>query len=320
MDFRSLPFWGRGSAARHAGGAVSARALFRPGNPRDLARMETPQLTLEDLEGLIVIDEIQRLPEIFPLIRYLVDTEPGQKYLILGSASRDLIRQSSETWLDGSPFTISAVFGFTISVAKTSKLSGYEGACQTPIRQKTRSKADCGSTITSRLSWKGTFRNWASTYPPEPCGVFGTMTAHYHGQIMNYSELGRSFGISDMTARKYIDILEGTFMLRILQAMVCQCWQTGCQKAQDLCSRLGNIPFPSKHRNTGATDVDPQIGRVMGRVRAGMRLPQHRQTRPRFLFLGMSIRVPNWTFFGNTPEETGASSSNTPMLRELPDP
>jgi len=66
-------------------------------NPRDLAPLENPQLALEDLQGLIVIDEIQRLPELFPLIRYLVDTRPRQKYLILGSASRDLIRQSSES-------------------------------------------------------------------------------------------------------------------------------------------------------------------------------------------------------------------------------
>lgn len=66
-------------------------------NPRDLARLEQPQLTLENLTGLIVIDEIQRAPEVFPLLRFLVDTKKDQKYLILGSASRDLIRQSSES-------------------------------------------------------------------------------------------------------------------------------------------------------------------------------------------------------------------------------
>lgn len=66
-------------------------------NPVDMARMDHPQLALEDLNGLIIIDEIQQSPDLFPLIRYLVDNQPKQKYLILGSASRDLISQSSET-------------------------------------------------------------------------------------------------------------------------------------------------------------------------------------------------------------------------------
>jgi len=63
-------------------------------NPRDLVPLETPQLTLEKLKGLIVIDEVQRKPELFPLLRYLVDTNPDQKYLILGSASSSLKQQS----------------------------------------------------------------------------------------------------------------------------------------------------------------------------------------------------------------------------------
>ena len=66
-------------------------------NPRDIARLDNPQLALENLEGLIVIDEIQRQPDLFPLLRYLVDTSISQRYLILGSASRDLIMQSSES-------------------------------------------------------------------------------------------------------------------------------------------------------------------------------------------------------------------------------
>ena len=76
---------------------LSADHYFDLENPRDAARLEQPQLALEDLKGLIVIDEIQRIPELFTLLRHLVDTNPGQKYLILGSASRDLIRQSSES-------------------------------------------------------------------------------------------------------------------------------------------------------------------------------------------------------------------------------
>ena len=75
----------------------ASKHYFDLENPRDLAAMQNPQLALEDLSGLIVIDEVQRRPEIFPLIRYLVDNRPNQKYLILGSASGHLLRQSSES-------------------------------------------------------------------------------------------------------------------------------------------------------------------------------------------------------------------------------
>src|SRR3972149_4781544 len=76
---------------------LAADSYFDLENPQDLARLEQPQLALEDLTGLIVIDEIQRLPDLFPLLRYLVDQEKNRKFVILGSASRDLIRQSSES-------------------------------------------------------------------------------------------------------------------------------------------------------------------------------------------------------------------------------
>jgi len=74
-----------------------ANHYFDLENPRDIAQFQNPQLTLERCRGLIIIDEIQRQPELFPLIRFLVDTRPEQHYFILGSASRDLIRQSSES-------------------------------------------------------------------------------------------------------------------------------------------------------------------------------------------------------------------------------
>ena len=88
--------------ARQCGKTTLSRALngdhyFDLENPRDEAKFMNPQLLLENLRGLIVIDEIQRKPELFPLLRYLVDTMEDQRYLILGSASRDLISGGSET-------------------------------------------------------------------------------------------------------------------------------------------------------------------------------------------------------------------------------
>ena len=88
--------------ARQCGKTFLARQLqakhyFDLENPQDLARLQEPKLALENLKGLIVIDEIQRLPELFPLLRYLVDRKQPQRYLILGSASKELLRQSSES-------------------------------------------------------------------------------------------------------------------------------------------------------------------------------------------------------------------------------
>ncbi|MDD5090494.1 MAG: AAA family ATPase, partial [Candidatus Wallbacteria bacterium] len=76
---------------------IEAKARFDLENPRDMRMFENPQLVLEGLSGLVVIDEIQRKPDLFPLLRYLVDSDPKRRYLILGSASPDLIRHSSES-------------------------------------------------------------------------------------------------------------------------------------------------------------------------------------------------------------------------------
>jgi predicted AAA+ superfamily ATPase len=186
-------------------------------NPRDLARLDNPQLALEDLEGLIVIDEIQRKPNLFPLIRYLVDNKPKQKYIILGSASKDLIKQSSESLAGRIGYY--QLGGFRLSDVGTENLN------QLWLRG-TLPRSYLAGNEEESLIWR---ENYITTYLERdlpqlgiriPAGTlrrFWTMLAHYHGQILNYSELGRSFGISDMTVRKYVDILEGTFMLRTLQ-------------------------------------------------------------------------------------------------------
>lgn len=186
-------------------------------NPRDITRLDNPQLALENLTGLIVIDEIQRLPELFPLIRYLVDSNPKQKYLILGSASRDLIRQSSETLAGRIAYFHLA--GFRLHDTGADKFADLWLKGGFP-------DAYLPEDLDQSLLWR---ENYITTFlerdipqlgiriPARTLRRFWTMTAHYHAQIINFAELGRSFGISDMTVRKYIDILEGTFMLRILQ-------------------------------------------------------------------------------------------------------
>jgi len=186
-------------------------------NPRDIARLENPQLALENLAGLIVIDEIQRSPELFPLIRYLVDTHTSQRYLILGSASRDLIRQSSESLAGRIAYY--HLMGFRIHDI------GMDNANRLWDRGGLPPAFTLDGALKS-LKWR---EQYISTFlerdipqlginiPARTLHRFWKMLVHYHGQLLNYSELSRSFGASDMTVRKYIEILEGTFMVRTLQ-------------------------------------------------------------------------------------------------------
>ncbi|MFH1998937.1 MAG: ATP-binding protein, partial [Planctomycetota bacterium] len=208
--------------ARQSGKTTLAKQLqfdhyFDLENPRDLARLDHPQLALEDLQGLIVIDEIQRKPELFTLLRYLVDNNDNQKYLILGSASRDLIQQSSESLAGRIAYY--ELTGFrTVDIGKTHirKLWLRGGFPRSFLAESDEQS----------ILWR---ENYISTFlerdipqlgipiPAQTLRRFWTMLSHYHGQLLNYSELARAFGISDTTVKKYIHILEGTFMVRLLQ-------------------------------------------------------------------------------------------------------
>ncbi|OJW67642.1 MAG: hypothetical protein BGO68_02210 [Candidatus Amoebophilus sp. 36-38] len=188
-------------------------------DPQDLARLEEPKLSLEKLEGLIVIDEIQRRPELFPLLRVLVDKTKGkQLYLILGSASDQLLQQSSETlagrigYIELPPFSITEVHD-------SHKLWIRGGFPRSYLSQSEE------ESFIWRSNYIKTFleRDIPSLGFRIPAGQlyrFWMMLTGYHGQLLNASEIGRSLGITDHTVKKYIDILEGTFMIRTLQPWV----------------------------------------------------------------------------------------------------
>ncbi len=186
-------------------------------NPRDLAALQNPQLVLEDLTGLIVIDEVQRRPEIFPLIRYLVDTRPKQKYLLLGSASGNLLKQSSESLAGRIAYhTLGGLRLQDVDSGNFKKLwlrGGFPRSFTAKSEIQSRSWRD--HYLTAFL--ERDLPQLGIGIPAPALRRFLTMLAHYHGQVLNYSELARSFGISDMTVRRHIDVLESTFMVRLLQ-------------------------------------------------------------------------------------------------------
>ncbi|MDI6768483.1 MAG: ATP-binding protein [Anaerolineales bacterium] len=183
-----------------------------------LSRLQEPMTALRDLRGLVVIDEIQRMTNLFPILRVLCDRDPlPARFLILGSASPDLIRASSES-LAGRTETIS-INGFSLAEVGVDSLSQHWLRGGFPLSFLASSDADS-------LAWRKNFiqtflerdlPQWGVRVPAATLLRFWTMLAHYHGQVWKASELARALGISEPTARQYLDILEGVFMVRVLQ-------------------------------------------------------------------------------------------------------
>jgi predicted AAA+ superfamily ATPase len=230
-------------------------------DPTDLAALANPKLALQDLEGLVVIDEIQHLPDLFKLLRVLVDRpDNSARFLILGSASRDLIRQSSETLagrishIELTPFDLSEV-----GVAARNKLWLRGGFPPSFLAANTNAAGEW------RKAYISTFleRDLPALgigIAPQSLRRFWMMLAHYHGQTLNYSELGRSFGASDTTVRRYLDILSATFMIRLLQP-----WHENIKKRQVKAPKLYFRDSGLYHSLMGIKDLDalrhhPKLG------------------------------------------------------------
>jgi len=184
----------------------------------DQRRLQNPELALSGLSGLVILDEIQIMPELFQVLRVLVDRPENQaKFLILGSASPTLIKSTSESLAGRVEFVELSGFDlFEVGISNRNILwlrGGY------PL-------AYLANTLDNSLVWReGFIRTFLERDIPQ-LGInipavamrrFWTMLAHYHGQTWNASELARSMGLSDKTVRSYLDILTGTFMVRQLQ-------------------------------------------------------------------------------------------------------
>lgn len=185
-------------------------------DPTDLARLTYPKMMLESLKGLIVIDEIQRRPELFPTLRVLVDINPKtQRYLILGSASRDLIQQSSETLAGRIGYLELTPFSFTET--KNSQKLWIRGGFPRSYLAKDDEKSKIWREDYIQTFLERDIPNLGIQIPPNQLRRFWMMLAHYHGNLFNASEIGRSLGLNHKTIKNYLDILTGTFMIRELQ-------------------------------------------------------------------------------------------------------
>jgi predicted AAA+ superfamily ATPase len=208
---------GKTTLARQLAGA-SRSTYFDLENPVDLARLSEPMTALESLRGLIVIDEVQRHPDLFPILRVLLDRKPVRaRFLILGSASPELLRQSSET-LAGR-IGIVEMAGFTLEEFNRPDLNRLWLRGGFPRSFLARTEA-------ASAAWREDFirafleRDLAQLGVRVPAGTmrrFWTMTAHYSGGIWNSSEIGRSLGEAHTTVRRHLDALASALVVRVLE-------------------------------------------------------------------------------------------------------
>ncbi len=185
--------------------------------PASLARLTEAETALRPLKRLVIIDEVQRRSDLFPLLRVLADRNPlPARFLILGSASPELLRQSSET-LAGRLETV-PLEGFRLSDLGATAQQRHWLRGGFPLAYTARSEDDS-------FSWRRQFLQTFLERDVPQLGVaipavslrrFWTMVAHYHGQIWNVAELARAMAVGETTVRRYLDLMTGVFMVRQL--------------------------------------------------------------------------------------------------------
>lgn len=214
------------SGPRQCGKTTLARQLlstdsvnyFDLEDPTDLARLDEPVTALGPLRGLVVIDEVQRRPDLFPVLRVLADREGvPARFLILGSASGDLLRQTSES-LAGRIERIT-MGGFSIDEVG-------QDATDDLWRRGGFPRSYLASSETDSVAWREQFiltllerdlPQWGVRVPAIALRRFWSVLAHYHAQTWSAAESARALGVSESTCRRYLDLLTDSFMIRQLQ-------------------------------------------------------------------------------------------------------
>jgi hypothetical protein len=197
--------------------AVDSLNYFDLEDPVSLARLDQPMTALQDLMGLVVIDEVQRRPDLFPILRVLCDRAPlPARFLILGSASPELLRQSSESLAGRLEFIQMAGFSLAEVGVEMQVRHWLRGGF--PLAFLAESNVD---SLVWRRSFIQTFLErdlpqLGISVPASNLFRFWSMLAHYHGQVWNAAEAARALAVNESTTRRYLDLLEGVFMVRQL--------------------------------------------------------------------------------------------------------
>lgn len=221
---------------RQCGKTTLARQIVDPAaptyfdleDPRTRALLDEPMTALEPLTGIVVIDEVQRVPDLFPLLRVLADRRPlPARFLILGSASGSLLRQSSES-LAGRAEHV-RMGGFTLDEVDSGivddlwRRGGFPEALLASSEEgSVRWRRDFIETLVER-----DLPQWGLRVSATAMRRFWTMVAHYHGQIWSSTDPARALGVSEPTVRRYLDLLTDALVLRQLPP-----WHANLRKRQ----------------------------------------------------------------------------------------
>ncbi|GAB6271534.1 MAG TPA: ATPase [Syntrophaceae bacterium] len=195
--------------------------------PSDMRKLTDAELFLQEhVHQLICIDEVQLRPDLFSLLRALIDKDrrPG-RFLILGSTSRDLIRQGGETlagrihYIELTPLTWPEIQGAKDSIAWDFKKHWWRGGFPPSLLASDDTQSDAWRRDLIQDYLSRDIPSLGFALPVPVLSRFWKMIAHYHGGLFNASKIGQSMDISHNTVRKYLDILEQTFMVRLLQPL-----------------------------------------------------------------------------------------------------
>ena len=184
----------------------------------DVARLADPLLALSSLKGLVVLDEVQRRPELFPTLRVLADRRPRPaRFLVLGSASPGLLRQSSESLAGRIAYYELPGLSLAETGTRNIDLLWLRGGFPLSFTARSHAASQRWRQDFVRTFLERDIPQLGIAIPSAMLERFWSMLAHYHAQTWNGSELARAFGVSHHVMRRYLDVLEATFMVRALK-------------------------------------------------------------------------------------------------------
>lgn len=244
---------GKTTLARQIAGSAGGRITrFDLEDPEDLRRLADPMLALRPLRGLVIMDEVQRLPGVFTVLRVLADRRPLPcRFLVLGSASPELLGQASESLAGRVAYHhLPGLCTAETGIARMNALWLRGGFPRSFLaRNDARS-----------FAWRAEFvRNFLERDLPqlgigissETLRRFWSMLAHWHGQVWNSSEFARSFGVADTTVRTYLDTLTSAFVVKQLQP-----WHASIAKRQVKAPKVYLADSGMVHFLLGITDLN----------------------------------------------------------------
>ena len=226
-------------------------------NPLHIARLENPLLTLGSLNGLIVIDEVQLRPDLFSVLRVLVDENPNQKFLITGSASRDLLQQSSETLAGRIGYH--QITPFSLEEVKDWQLLWKVGGFPRSFLARSAKSSERWRDEYIKTFLERDILYLGLEVSPQLAGKLWRMLAHMHGRILNIHSLSKSLGVDQRTVKRYLGILEGAFMINLLKP-----WYANLGKREVKSPKVYIRDSGLLHRLLGFSDENLEFNPALG--------------------------------------------------------